>query len=235
VKLKLDSDIPETGRKIRSVLNPVEYTRLDRLVDVMFTTATDVTPLAQVEPEFAVDPEITSEASAKLENRVSPATTGTWVFTDPLLLENKRRALTEALSGKLHEPLIKKSRALFWSADHAKRIVCTVSKRYLKRASYPYWYAYHPRWNDFLLQGDEGYLVLGCMDLLSAFAVPRDVVQEALPKLNTTTTENGTYWHIHIVQSANGDYEMLAPKGGLGNVSLARFEVALSEKASSEP
>jgi hypothetical protein len=42
VKLKGNSDELETGGKIRSVLMPVEYTRLDRLVDVMFTAATDI-------------------------------------------------------------------------------------------------------------------------------------------------------------------------------------------------
>jgi hypothetical protein len=42
VTLKLNSDDPETGRKIRSLLTPMEFTRLDGLVDVMFATVADV-------------------------------------------------------------------------------------------------------------------------------------------------------------------------------------------------
>lgn len=42
VLLKENTDAAETGLKIRSLLTPVEYTRLDRMVDVMFTTVTDV-------------------------------------------------------------------------------------------------------------------------------------------------------------------------------------------------
>lgn len=42
VQLKEDSDDPETGRKIRSLLAPMEYTRLDAMIDVMFTAAKDV-------------------------------------------------------------------------------------------------------------------------------------------------------------------------------------------------
>jgi hypothetical protein len=40
--LKERSEDAETGRQIRSVLIPVEYTRVDALVDVVFTTAKDV-------------------------------------------------------------------------------------------------------------------------------------------------------------------------------------------------
>src|SRR3954447_26661351 len=42
VQLKENSDDPETGRKIRGLLTPFEYTRLDRLIDTMFTAATDI-------------------------------------------------------------------------------------------------------------------------------------------------------------------------------------------------
>ncbi len=234
VKLKENSDDSETGRKIRSVLTPMEYTRLDRMVDVMFTTATDVTPPVEPEPQpELVDGSSTPVADVpRFEEQQLPYRSGTWVFTDPQLLESKRKAITEAMSGKLQGPLVKKSRALFWSADHARRVVCTISKRYTKRGAYPYWYAYHPQWNEFLQQGQEGYLVLGCMDLPVAFAVPRDVVQEFLPRLNTTAIENGMYWHIHLVQGGNGDYELLTPKGDLGNIGLTQFEVALSDEAS---
>jgi hypothetical protein len=39
VSLKQTAEGPETGRKIRSLLIPTEYTRLDGMIDVMFTTA----------------------------------------------------------------------------------------------------------------------------------------------------------------------------------------------------
>ena len=42
VQLKENAEGPETGSKIRSLLVPREFTRLDEMVDVMFTTAKDV-------------------------------------------------------------------------------------------------------------------------------------------------------------------------------------------------
>ena len=49
VQLKEDTDAPDTGRKIRSLLAPMEYTRLDQMIDVMFTTAKDVETAAVAE------------------------------------------------------------------------------------------------------------------------------------------------------------------------------------------
>jgi hypothetical protein len=133
VKLKENSDDPETGRKIRSVLSPLEYTRLDRLVDVMFTAATDAGPVVVgIDAESDIlEPSIINEpASASITSEI----TGVWEFTAPALLEKKRDEIVKAMSHHMRAPLIKKSRALFWNADHSKRIASTISKRYTKRA-----------------------------------------------------------------------------------------------------
>jgi hypothetical protein len=190
VKLKENSDDPETGLKIRSVLSPLEYTRLDRLVDVMFTAATDSAP-------GVVDLDVEDDAAQSAPSNEPPSLTtepeasGSWVFTDPTLLKKKRDEIVKAMSHRMGTPLIKKSRALFWSADHSKRIACTISKKYTKRATYPYWYAFHPQWEAFLAEGGEACLVLGCMDLSQAFVIPLDAIQQILPYLNTTETEKG--------------------------------------------
>jgi hypothetical protein len=209
VLLKEKSDEPETGKKIRSVLIPLEYTRLDALVDVMFTAATDA-----VEDVGRLDAAPVQKFSpVKSAPAASEGVTGVWEFTDPRLLQQKRDQIVKAIALRMGAPLIKKSRALFWSADHAKRIACTMSKKYTKRGAYPYWYAYHPDWDDWLEKGDEAYLVLGCMDLTEAFAIPHNVLREILPHLNMTEMERGTmYWHIHITQNATGEYAIMLPK-----------------------
>ena len=132
----------------------MEYTRLDNLIDVLFTTATDV-ETAVVETAAAND-----EVDATIIAAESTSKSG-WEFTDFAVLDRKRGQIIDAIGTKLGTKLIKKSRALFWDANHEKRIACTVSKRYTKRASYPYWYAYHPEWDDFLREGNDAYLVSG--------------------------------------------------------------------------
>jgi hypothetical protein len=228
--LKENSDDPETGRKIRSVLTPMEYTRLDRLVDVMFTTATDIAP-SIVETEVndpGIKPSKGSDADPNDKTTASLSSgSGGWEFTDPELLQRKRDEIVEAMSRRLRVPLIKKSRALFWTADHSRRVACTISKRYTKRSSYPYWYAFHPQWDDFLEEGHDSYLILGCMDLSTAFAIPYKVIREILSGLNTTETERGEYWHIHLVQSDTLGFETLVPKRST-SLSVSEFQLNLS-------
>jgi hypothetical protein len=144
VQLKEDAEGTDTGRKIRSLLAPREFTRLDQLVDVMFTTAKDF--------------EGAAEAEVPKEEEASPASAaekpkGVWEFTDSALLQGKRNDLVAALAARQRTVLIKKSRALYWSPDHTDRGVFTVSKRYTKPGGPRYWYAYHPPWDESCLSG----------------------------------------------------------------------------------
>jgi hypothetical protein len=218
VQLKENTEDPETGRKMRSLLTPMEYTRLDQLIDVMFTTATDVEPAISNELEASGDDDVSYAEGTESRNRIPETNkttrSGTWEFTDGELLQCKRADIIKAFGLSIGAPLIKKSRALFWNAAHDIRVACSISKRYTKRGSYPYWYAYHPQWDEFIRDGREGYLALGCMDLPFAFLIPRKAISGALPALNTTTTDKGTYWHIHVVESRPGEYALLLPKEG---------------------
>jgi hypothetical protein len=200
VQLKENADGPQTGRKIRSLLTPMEYTRLDEMVDVMFTAATDVETAAVTVIDHDDDGQPAEEGSAK----------GTWEFTDSTLLQSKRESIIAAIGREKGIPLIRKSRALFWSADHKVRAACSVSKRYVKRGSYPYWYAYHPQWDEFLGHADRSFFALGCMDLDIAFAIPHRELAPRLGALNTTTKDDGTqYWHIHLINKGDGSYALL--------------------------
>ena len=115
---------------------------------------------------------------------------------------------------ELGTKLIRKSRALYWDAAHEVRIACSVSKRYTKQGAYPYWYAFHPQWDEFLADGSKGLFVLGCMDLEYAFAIPRSVMVANVDYLNTTTKHNPevTYWHIHLIEPTPDHFALLLPK-----------------------
>jgi hypothetical protein len=131
-QLKENTEGTETGRKIRSLLTPMEYTRLDQMIDVMFTTAKDVeqtTVTADVEES---EDEAEAEAGAMpLAATLPKAEKGTWQFTDSGLLQEKRTEIVAALGKQTGTTFIKKSRALAWDAGHTKRLVSTISKRYL--------------------------------------------------------------------------------------------------------
>jgi hypothetical protein len=205
VQLKENSDDPETGRKIRSLLTPMEFTRLDGLVDVMFATVADV-EAGIVETGVDKIDNVTSNVAKDI--LVTPSG---WEFTDTAVLDAKRVKVIDALAKKIGSKFIRKSRALYWDATHDNRLACSISKRYTKGA-YPYWYAYHPQWDEFLGSGKESFFALGCMDLSHGYAIPLDLLRKNLAALNTTTTERSTYWHIHLVETANGSIALQLPK-----------------------
>ena len=220
VQLKENSEATETGLKIRSLLIPVEYTRLDRMVDVMFTTAADVESSPLGLGPIAPPP---SAALGPVDEQVSSKSS--FQFTDSKLLQATRERIVEALGQREGAALIRKSRALYWSADHAVRVACSISKRY--DAGTPYWYAFHPAWDDFLGEGARSFFVLGCMDRGEAFAIPISAIKSVLPLLNTTTAKDGgTFWHIHLADRPTG-MELLVPKRS-DNLAIQQFSLTVS-------
>jgi hypothetical protein len=55
VQIKEKSDDPSTLQQIRQLLQPFEYTKIDRIIDVIFTTAADVENQQGAEGQLAVE------------------------------------------------------------------------------------------------------------------------------------------------------------------------------------
>ena len=179
---------------------------LDNLVDVMFTTVSDVEePLTEV-AQVGLGP-------PALIDRVifQGKTKGVWQFTDKGELQGKRDRIISAAASRENTTFVRKSRALYWNPGHDVRIVCAMSKRYAAPSKIPYWFAYHPQWQAYLDEASQGFFALGCMDLDEAFLLPRQDIHALLPLLNTTTNDTETYWHLHVVGSETG-LSILLPK-----------------------
>lgn len=145
VDVKEGSEQEAVDEQIRDLLRPAEYTRLDALVDVVFSASKDrEQAVVNDVPDQAVGPSI--EPAARKHNQAE----------SPAEMAAKRERIVAAWSKRVGAPLLAKSRALFWSADHGRRAGCTISKRYPTPAGRPYWYAYHPAWREFLPRSKMG-------------------------------------------------------------------------------
>ena len=216
VKLKENTEAGSTEQKIRSILSPREYTRLDGLIDVLFTAAKDVEVTVSIDQPAPTDSDDGDDGAGS-----------GWRFTDPGTLNQVRQQVLEALGKREGINFVKRSRALYSDVSHSIRAVCTVSKRYTKRGATPYWYAYHPAWDIYLGEGAKGWLVLGCVDLNQAFAIPVDVMRAQLDKLNMTIKEDGSrYSHVKIVRMASDTYALQLPKVS-GQLPLQRYALAI--------
>ncbi len=80
VQLKENAEGPDTGKKIRRLLTPIEYTRLDDVIDVVFTTAKDVETATASEAaekgRRSGDPTIAREAEGDLAVHREPLIAG---------------------------------------------------------------------------------------------------------------------------------------------------------------
>jgi hypothetical protein len=215
VRLKESTEDETTSSKIRSILVPKEYTRLDNLIDIVFTAAQDV--------ESSVEAESKDETETRITERRSYSAD----ITEPTLLDQKRSAILKAVAEARGVKLVKKSRASYWSSDREFRVACSVSKRYAPPGD-PYWFGYQEKWRDFIRQSKVGLFVLGCMDLDIAFAIPASVMETKLDDLGTTVRPKAKWWHIVVREAENCEYIMICSKTG-NHLTLTPFVINLTE------
>lgn len=215
----------ETANMIRNLLVPREYTRLDDLINVLFRTVEDIrTPVEEGHEEDASD--VTgAESSVDSSSVISRP-----YESDRHALEGVRDGILRAFGNQLDKKFIKRSKATYWTSDRKHRVCCTISKLYGRQKHY--WYAYHPKWAEFLSGAEEGYLLLGCLGLEWAFAIPQTVIHDCLDNLSSTTRENGQmYWHLHLIKSRDGKFGLrLTGKGK--TLPVDEYKVSIAEDGS---
>lgn len=196
VKLK-EATEEDTVAKIRELLVPFEYTRVDQIIDIAFTAVQEWGEAIERDRGPA-------ESEASPDAHATPE--GNQEKTPYDVINEIRGRIIHTLQQREGEPLVKRSSALYWSADpnHRIRIACTVSKRY-ERTDNNYWYAYHPNWDRFLAEGTTGYFVLGCVDRNVAYAIPLKFFRDLLPDLyKTQKKDGGYYWHVLLADGKLG-------------------------------
>jgi hypothetical protein len=220
VRLKENAELASVS-KIHDLLVPFEYTRLDKIIEIAFTVAEDATNAAEserAEHEQMVAPLDKERAATTSQDRRAYSPTPAEVVG---LI---RERIISALAPK-YAPFIKKSRALYWTADKSIRLAITISKEYEKGGDF--WYGYHPDWDKFLKEGSVGLFVLGCVGRNEAFAIPFDWIHSRLDRLNITERENGSHYHIQLFPNASGKLALRLNNGQ--NENIDQFELVLSK------
>ncbi len=174
-------------KKIRQILLPIEYTRVDNIVDLVFEAQqTQEEKVVATADEGAIDGDDEEKHA--------------FVFTPRAEIEAKKLLFVKAFFETQHEPFERKTKTAFGSESNKIHVICAISKRFTNRGSQLYWYAIHPHWLEFLKDAEHGYLIIGGMDLNYAYAIPIGLLLSLLPKLNQTIkdTESKSFWHLQI-------------------------------------
>jgi len=196
--LKEEVDNPQIIRRISEVLIPREFTKLDEIIDIVFSTAVDVKENEDIDSE---------EDESDTEERVKPV-----VFHE---------ACVKRLEEKLSCSFVKRSKTTYSTPDQEIRFSCAISKRFNKSGRIQYWFAFHPHQKHFLEEANESYVAFGCGTEAKLVMIPFKEFISWLPSLNTTETDTRFYWHINIIEER--EKLVLYPKRGFPRVQLDKY------------
>jgi hypothetical protein len=224
LEVKVNAEAPEVVERIRSVLRPIEYTRVDRIVDLMFDVRIDAeTPVPEPEEETKDDASRDEVPTARIPRLRLPSGPAS-VAVEPF-----RRHAADRVSDTIGARLTRRRRSWYESPDGSRRAVIAVSKRY-DRDYQSYWYALYDTQRAFINEVRSAWLVLCALDTGRIWAIPADVVEKLAPEMNSTARPDGqTYWHV--LTKLVGERCMLVTTSG--ETDLSPFEV-FGEPSSSD-
>lgn len=173
LQLKETLDDPVVGRQVQEVLFPQEFTRLDRIIDLVFATAEDT---QGEETEIEQEPSGHPKPPAAFHGEILPK-----------------------LEKALGFPLIKRSRVTWASPDSGTIVSCQVSsKREHAHAESLFWFGLKSKTAELLDSAPTAYCAfgLGSPDLVAL--VPYSLIREYLPGYFTSPNPDGTVMHYHV-------------------------------------
>jgi hypothetical protein len=199
--------------KIRAILRPQEYTRVDGLLDVVFETALAVTDEERQDGAAAARQEIGQGSS---DIRVSASAK-----------EELRELVFRAIEIRESKRFRKVRRSLYESLDGTERYSLAISKNYGSPEKASYWYAYHPTQKSFVEGAPCGFAIFGCEGIAAAVALPSLLIAAHLPALSQTqSVDRPAYWHVFI-KTSQGRF-LLETKKGHADIDITEHVLRLA-------
>jgi hypothetical protein len=182
--LKEGLDDPRIMEKIRRVLTPQEFTKVDGIIDLVFSAA------EEVKKEDPLAEEATDDEDEPRKPKFIPS--------------NFREACAAKVQKHLGQPLVKRSFASYSSPDDSTKVICINSREYKKAKASGYWFAFHPHQRDLLSETSKSYLALGCGSPDAVLLIPGELFVTWLERFHITELEDRFYWHIRVDKDEEG-------------------------------
>ena len=208
--VKEEVEDPRIQSRIHAVLRPREFTRLDEIVELLFSTAEDI------KQEQAVADEVETDSDGQ-EQGVDTERKPKFV---PVAFHD---ACIRRIEKVLGTTLLKRSRATFAAADRDLRLICAISREHVRGGTHSYWFAFHPHQAEYLSESRDSYVAFGCGSEHQLLLIRYSEFEPWLQGMNETTTQNGTYKHVSIFRLRN-QFE-LARRQGWPRIELTSYLV----------
>jgi hypothetical protein len=198
--IKAELEDENTINRIRSILTPQEFTRVDDIIELVFSAANDLAP----------DPiEEVEEIDEPAEGRP--------LFT-PVAFRDE---CIKKLQSYFGESLIKQTAAIYATPNGTTGVSCIISKEYDRSSNPNYWFGFHPSQKKTLENYHTGFASFGCGSDRQILVIPVAKFIDWLPFLNTTNSNNRFYWHVLFTKT--GELFVLNTKRNFENIDVSEF------------
>lgn len=203
LKLKEEVEDPSILKRIHGILIPMEFTRLDPIIEIAFSAVEDV----KKEPE--IEEEIFEEGSKKIKH-VS--------FHYDCIVRIERH---------LNMTLIKQSRASYASPDDKVRLICAVSRYHEIKKTY--WFAFRQHNERFLKQAENSFAAFGCGDSNTIFMIPFEDFKPWLEFFYKTQQMGKVFWHVNIHKKKNSYF--MTGRSGTKDIDITKYKIDVIKRA----
>ena len=217
--IKENLNDPRSINQITEMLKPIEYTRVDKLIDVVFFTSWDIST-----PEIIKDSEVTTHTAIPDFETLVQKTTELPIErrTHSIPVNFYENCLTR-INQKLGKNLIKNGKVTYTSSDKTTNVVLLNSKTYKEQSIKSFWYGFRPNQNEFLSEKELSYVAFGCGNEDLIILIPFSRFKEFIPELSTSCDANGELRHSHVVINAlNSGYSI---RVGDHNIDITEFVI----------
>lgn len=186
-------DDPALVQRIHNILIPREFTRLDAIADVLFSTTEEIKQ-EEAPPDIK---EPTGEESTEAHKATPVAF---------------HELCVKRVNAKLGISFVKRSRSGYSTPDNAIALNCSVSKEHNPDTNPNYWFSFHPHQQEFLSKHPTSYVAFGCGSSETLILVPFTDFVPWLASIWTTEKDDRMYWHI-VIYRDNEQYFLRLKKG----------------------
>lgn len=180
MQIRQELDTPVAEEQIRALLVPREYTRVDGIIDLVFSTTEDILEESVAEPEeteHTLDVERKERGTPVSFNAACAARVGTHLDAD----------------------LVKQSRIVFADPSAGLTVTCAASKESTRSKSVSYWFAFHPHQLDKLSKSNKAFAAFGCGSPNQIALLPLPFLESQLEGMNQTHKNDVlSHWHVQI-------------------------------------
>jgi len=190
--LKENLNDTKTLQQINELLKPREYTRIDKLIELIFITSKDLQLEEETEDELEEIKEEETKSRKNEKERTKPV--------------NFNVSCIEKIKEYLGINLTKSSRISYESKSKSIGVICSVSKVHKSGKTPKYWFAFHPHQKEYLEEYEKSYIAYGCGSAENTFLFDFEEFKNYYPNMWTTEKDGRIYWHVAIINKAGKFY-----------------------------